>query len=193
MNKLCKKCNTTKPITSFGVDKSASSGIRFRCKECDSKASIEYRTFNTEKANKSSSSWKSRNRDAVNEQRRKWLEANPDYVRNWNLENSEKNKKYYLDYYYRNPINARANEAARRVSKSNAMPAWVDKEKIKEVYAFAYEFREAGFDVHVDHIIPLRGKIVCGLHIDSNLRVIMAQENMQKGNKFLMLEEARKK
>ena len=59
-----------------------------------------------------------------------------------------------------------------------AMPAWADKAKIR---AF-YEARPAG--MHVDHIVPIRGKTVCGLHVHYNLRYLSSEENMKKSNRF---------
>jgi hypothetical protein len=65
------------------------------------------------------------------------------------------------------------------------MPDWADKEKIKEIYLeAAKKSAETGIKHHVDHIIPLRGKNVCGLHVHTNLRVITAIENLQKGARY---------
>lgn len=52
--------------------------------------------------------------------------------------------------------------------------------EIKRIYLF----RPLGH--HVDHLIPLQGKNVCGLHIPANLRYIPAKENLSKGNKLLL-------
>ncbi len=45
-------------------------------------------------------------------------------------------------------------------------------------------FRQAGLNVNVDHIVPLDGKLVCGLHTAENMQVITFQENMAKSNKW---------
>ena len=77
-------------------------------------------------------------------------------------------------------------QAARLVLKRKAQPAWVDVGCLKEIYGeMKRKNKEAGKIVwNVDHIVPLNGKHVCGLHVPWNLRVISARENKQKGNRF---------
>jgi hypothetical protein len=58
------------------------------------------------------------------------------------------------------------------------IPAWTDKEAIKQFYMNKPE----GFEV--DHIIPLRGKYVSGLHVLENLQYLPAQENRLKNNAY---------
>lgn len=72
---------------------------------------------------------------------------------------------------------ARTNK--RRAAKLNAIVAWTNLEKIKEIYKNCPK----GF--HVDHIIPLISDKVCGLHVENNLRTIPATENISKGNKLI--------
>ena len=72
---------------------------------------------------------------------------------------------------------ARTNK--RRAAKLNAIVAWTNLEKIKEIYKNCPK----GF--HVDHIIPLISDKVCGLHVENNLRIIPAKENIRKGNKLI--------
>ena len=70
------------------------------------------------------------------------------------------------------------NTAKRKAAKLKATPPWADLEKIKEFYNNCPE----GY--HVDHIIPLQGERVRGLHILHNLQYLPAKENLSKGNKF---------
>ena len=75
--------------------------------------------------------------------------------------------------------------AQRRAAKANASPPWADHVAIRTVYERAGEIQRAtGRKVHVDHIVPLRGRVVSGLHVANNLQIISAQENMRKSNKF---------
>lgn len=76
--------------------------------------------------------------------------------------------------------------ASRRCSQLSATPSFSDKEKIKEIYRESVrKTLETGVKHHVDHIVPLRGKNVCGLHVDWNLQVLTAQENIRKSNSFI--------
>lgn len=64
-----------------------------------------------------------------------------------------------------------------------AMPKWANTFFIQEIYALA-RLRTKLFDLifHVDHIIPLRGKLVCGLHVENNLQILPEKENLRKSN-----------
>ena len=81
-----------------------------------------------------------------------------------------------------------ANCAKRRAAKLKRTPAWLtsfDRLKMKCYYQVAaMRSRESGEHWHVDHIIPLQGKNVCGLHVPSNLQIIPAIENMRKNNHY---------
>ena len=72
----------------------------------------------------------------------------------------------------------------RNAKKLQATPDWANEFFISEAYHIAkVRTRHFGFKWHVDHIVPLRSKAVCGLHVESNLQVIPAVENMKKGNR----------
>lgn len=111
-----------------------------------------------------------------------WRQNNPEKIKNltskWQKNNKEARRKI-LKKWQRNNLKARcANEGKRRATKLNATPVWADLEKIKIFYINCPK----GY--HVDHIIPLRGKNVCGLHVLENLQYLKAIDNIKKSNKF---------
>ena len=78
--------------------------------------------------------------------------------------------------------------AKRRAAKNNRTPPWLTEDDLwlmREAYSLrALRDRVTGAKWHVDHIVPLRGMNVCGLHVPSNLQVIPAALNLAKGNKM---------
>lgn len=86
----------------------------------------------------------------------------------------EENKAYYLAKYTK-----------RRAAKLNATPAWADLKAIHKIYLRCAQISmETGVQHHVDHIVPLAGRNVCGLHVEYNLQVIPAMQNFKKSNKL---------
>ena len=72
-----------------------------------------------------------------------------------------------------------------QAKKRQAFPKWADREKIKEIYNLAEEKTQSSGIIHeVDHIVPLAGKNVCGLHNEHNLQVLTKEENRKKTNNF---------
>lgn len=77
----------------------------------------------------------------------------------------------------------------RRLLMKLATPRWADFQKIAEIYRERDRLtEETGIQHHVDHIIPIQGKFVCGLHCEFNLRAIPASENLKKSNRTLDTE-----
>jgi len=79
-----------------------------------------------------------------------------------------------------------AERMARIASQKQRTPKWADLKAIREFYDTSHWITEVtGLEHHVDHIIPLNGKLVSGLHIAENLRVLPGPENLSKGSKFM--------
>lgn len=93
--------------------------------------------------------------------------------------------EYCRRWRHKNPGKVRAAAMKRHASKLQATPPWADKEKIAEMYKRATEQQEKyGKPVHVDHIVPLRGKNVCGLHVHYNLQLMFGEDNVRKSNHY---------
>jgi hypothetical protein len=68
-----------------------------------------------------------------------------------------------------------------------ARPAWANKETIDEIYKTAKKLtEETGIPHEVDHIVPVKHPLVCGLHVENNLQIITQRENQMKSNKFII-------
>lgn len=100
----------------------------------------------------------------------------------WNDKNKERMRPLYKKM---NAKNYRENKAAyharviqRKAAGLQRTPGWADLKAIEEFY------RSCPPGYHVDHIIPLQGKYVSGLHVENNLQYLPAAENLSKGNKF---------
>lgn len=73
----------------------------------------------------------------------------------------------------------------RHAKKLRATPSWADLDAIAQFYVQSQQITEdTGIRHHVDHIVPLQGRNVSGLHVPWNLQVIPAEDNMKKSNHF---------
>jgi hypothetical protein len=103
-------------------------------------------------------------------------------------ENKEQIKKRISKWRKENAAAVNAIIMRRYANKLNATPSWLTEDDhwlMKEAYELArLRTKMFGFVWHVDHVIPLQGKKVCGLHVPLNLQVIPASVNCSKGNKF---------
>ena len=94
--------------------------------------------------------------------------------------NPEKFANKYRKWQIENPGLVRALANRHRAAKLRAKPVWANEEKIKEYYELAAQNKGC----HVDHIVPLQSKIVCGLHNEFNLQILNGPDNAKKGNRF---------
>ena len=117
---------------------------------------------------------------------------NPEVVRARNKAysqlNSAKKVIYSREWKKNHPdrawLNSLVGTRRRQAKKLQAMPVWADEARIAEIYRECKRIsKQTGIEHHVDHIVPLISKEVCGLHVEQNLRIISAQENLSKGNK----------
>ena len=102
----------------------------------------------------------------------------------WNKANPERSKQRVKEWAKKYPGRILEIAARRRAALLKATPVWADKEKIQKVYDLAARFRSLGCDFHVDHVIPLQSRTVCGLHVHNNLEIIEARANRSKSNQL---------
>jgi hypothetical protein len=120
---------------------------------------------------------------------REWYFANKDRKRAYDAKRrAEKGHLYRAAskrFRENNPGKKNADTQSRRAMLLGARAAWGDKFLIAEIYDLAaLRTKLTGFKWHVDHIIPLHNKLVCGLHVEGNLQVIPWIDNVKKHNRF---------
>ncbi|MCK5604285.1 hypothetical protein KAR91_20520 [Candidatus Pacearchaeota archaeon] len=145
----------------------------------------KYAKENPEKISASGKRYRKNNPEKVKKMRIDWKAANPDYHKNYRSIHKKEIAARIAKYTREHRGSNSAKEAKRRATKLKATPVWSEIEEIKKMYSLAALFGEMfGVKQHVDHIIPLQGKLVCGLHCLSNLQILPATSNLSKSNKF---------
>lgn len=195
--KKCTRCGEIKKLEEFGVRKSAKDGRKSGCKKCLNKLQKEF--YKSEKGQK-------HYKEYEKSDHRKELRKDPEQIKKKKIAERKphrlaKKREYTKKRYHTqgekerlkrwkkdNPEWVRANGVERRARKLNATPDWLTKEQKAEIVEI-YRKRqiisdEMGEVYHVDHIVPLRGKDVCGLHVPWNLQIISKTENLEKGNRL---------
>lgn len=199
MYKICNKCKHEKLFNDFSKDKRKKDGYDIRCKACAKqyyelkKKDIlsqkqNYQIVNKEKIAKNKQKYRKTNAEKISEYNKEYRENNRDVILNYHKEYYKIHKDKFEQYYETNKDSFNARNAKRRSAKLNATPSWLTKKQlleIEELYLCARMFRlYTGQEYHVDHIVPLQGENVCGLHVPWNLQVITAKENLTKSNKI---------
>lgn len=168
--KRCTKCGEEKSRDLFPNRKKSKDGLGYKCLSC---AALETRL------------WRAANRDYHRHSVREWQRANKELVnqrsKEWRLKNKERRAKTCREWNERNQ-DKRAEAVARRRGKL-VTPGWAEPTAIAAFYREAKRLeKETGVKHHVDHIVPINSLLVCGLHVENNLQVIPALENVQKRN-----------
>ena len=163
-SKLCSTCQVEKPVSEFYKQTTRGAyGVRGSCKACDNLKKKSYRANLGDTLKLRKKQEYSRNRESRLAQKKEYRQNN------------------------KGKINALV--AARKKVIKQRTPKWVTKEElwlIKEAYELAaLRTKMFGFSWHVDHVLPLQGETVSGLHVPTNLQVIPWLDNVQKKNKVL--------
>ena len=209
MHKICSTCSRLLSLENYSKRKGTPDGLNGRCKECiktymakqhlerrNRPENIEKRrlrsaevllrkqnkvsTFDKKKYNQH---YRSLNREHlvnVSKERYNSLKDDPLFKLNEKLRKSE--------FYYLNKDKYRAREAKRNFMEKTAKLKCLSSEDLEDIRIYYFVSKELsklyGIGYNVDHIVPLNNKLVCGLHVPWNLKVLTEKENKSKGNKF---------
>ena len=171
--RVCKFCQRRKPIEHFYIRKD-SGRRRLDCKKCRAAAGAAWAKRNPERRKAIALSYAHRNMDKI----RAWKKANPIRAKRWDREHPERVRAMKAKWSKNNPGMMLASVRRRQTMKASATPPWSELKAIQAVYIRA---RKLGKEV--DHIVPLRSKIVCGLHVLANLAIVSMKKNRSKGNR----------
>lgn len=172
--KKCSTCKEEKNLSEF-YKRSDTGRYRSLCKPCFTESNERTRKISKEHIKKRRHLHYVKNKEKVLKQTKEYKKNNPEVAKKsrqkWRRNNLDKDA---------------ARSANRRASKKQRTPKWLtegQKNRIKQYYTAAQDLRWED-EMHVDHIIPLNGKTVSGLHVPWNLQLLPALENMSKGNRL---------
>ena len=117
-------------------------------------------------------------RESLKIAKKKYAKANPEVCRR-NIENV---RRIAREWSKRNRSSCKANLARYRALKLKAQPKWLTIKHLAELVTI---YNNCPKGCQVDHILPLRGKTVCGLHVPWNLQYLKSEVNQSKGNKII--------
>lgn len=168
--KTCAMCKVPKELDAFPRSKAEKDGRFAYCRLCNSarrKYGAPPKTEEQkEKARAAGRAWHKANREKVAARKRNAVNKHRERINRYQ----------------------RVHQANKRAKKLRAMPAWADEEHIKRFYSEAEIMTVlTGIKHEVDHIVPLNGIGVCGLHVPANLRVVTREFNLKKGNKLTLV------
>jgi hypothetical protein len=206
--KICRTCKLSKELSEFGIYSKSKDGYCYSCKQCVALKTQKWRADNPEKR----ASYEELNKEKIREYGKSWRLKNKDYAteraREWRYNNKtrldERKKKYYKENEERikkqskayrdknsdrlkihqaklrkeNPGRYAAYTMKRKAAKLQRTPKWANLKTIQEFY------ENCPKGMTVDHIIPLQGVNVSGLHVENNLQYLTPIENSKKSNKY---------
>jgi len=125
-------------------------------------------------------------------QSKRYREQNIEYhraiARDYYRDNTESMKRYHIRWSRENAAKANQHAMNRHAAKLRRTPGWLTEDDLwvmNEIYDLAkLRAKTTGVKHQVDHIIPLRGELVSGLHTPWNMQVITAEENARKNNQY---------
>lgn len=205
MKKVCNGCHGEFYLSDFYRKGDTYDGLTSRCKSCIKQSKKRYYEAHRSKILERHAKWYSENREDLRakakakyspeknrQQCKAYYESNKEKVRqindNWSAANTDKVREYSLNYGKRNRHIRNAWASKRRAAMKQAYGWNIELTDFvaQEAQWVARELSAStGISHHVDHIIPINGENVSGLHVWNNLRVITAIENQRKSNKLV--------
>ena len=180
--KTCTKCLQIKALCEFNKLSKARDGLQYHCKSCK----LEYQRSNQNRDNVQRKYYE-QNREICNERVLKAHAKKKDYYFSKSILWAKENRERYLEnrrkWYTRNSA-SQIERQRRRIGRIRHGEMFMNQAEKAEVQGM-YDFCRIFPNFEVDHIIPLNGETVSGLHVLANLQVLERSANRSKGNKFM--------
>lgn len=187
-HKQCRKCLDTKTAVEFYANSQKSDGLATYCKACIS--GYEKERYQ-------------RDHDKIRARTRAWYDANPDkvrsawrerysltragrikYVSEWQKNNKALRSEYQRRYAMKNAQAVALKDRRRKEALKRATVSWSELAAINDLYCKARELTAlTRIEWQVDHIVPIKSNLVCGLHVLDNLQIVTKAANSSKGNR----------
>ena len=175
--KTCIKCKASKDLDQFYKSPRNKSGLEGKCKACKNLYRKNYYQENKDRERSRNEAWKAANPERYKEISREIYQAKKDWYND-----------YSKQHYYTNKGMYRAKDAKYRATKLQATPPWLTEKQLHDITviytACAKVSERTGKPHHVDHVVPLQGENICGLHVPWNLAIIPAKMNLSKSNTY---------
>lgn len=193
LQKYCVACKTQKQPSEFSTNPTKKDNLHTQCKSCSILYSRQYYEKNKQRLideqkvryNSRKDEFVGIRRERYGRDRIKILAVNSKYY----YENKDSIYEAGKKWKELNKDKTISYKAQRRAKKLKATPSWLTKEQKQQIQSFYKESRclklSTGIPHCVDHIIPLQGENVCGLHVPWNLQILTESENCSKSNKLL--------
>lgn len=182
--KICARCGIQKPIDCFYKKTESKDGYASTCKICSNILVASWVKVNKEKRKVIYTRSRKAHIETHREASRQWSKNHPENGRinaeQWRLNNIEKVKEIQKKSCRKRLKDIVAYNAKRRADKKSQTPIWANLGKIKQIY------KDCPAGMAVDHIVPLKGKLVSGFHVEYNLQYLTKSENSKKGNKLIL-------
>jgi len=194
VKKQCSCCKQIKPASEYYKSARASSGLNSYCIQCHKANNIARKRENRSDPQFRAAEliykkqYRANNQESIKQYMQEWRANNPNRAAEYHQENISYRKEYAKNYRQNNKAKINAKTRKRQAAQINRTPLWLSADElwlIQEIYDLAViRTNQFGFSWHVDHIVPLQGKLVSGLHVPENLQVIPAIMNIKKHNLF---------
>jgi hypothetical protein len=183
LKKTCCKCKQDKDASLFYANKRMKDGLNTYCIACHKADNVARKA-----RNRAQPDFKEAELAYKKTYRERTVAKRATYMEQWRQENCQHVSQYSKKYRDNNKAKYAYLCQKRKIDLLARTPQWLTTDDfwmMEEAYMLAALRTEMfGVPHHVDHVIPLRGKLVSGLHVPTNLRVVTWKENQRKTNKF---------